>query len=488
MKTYSRRNFLQHVGTAAASLALAPGPLRAASPGRAAQPGRAGRPNILVVLSDDHSAPHVGCYGNLDIRTPNLDRLAAEGMRFDRAYVACPQCVPSRAAIMTGRSPIGIAMTRFTAPLPANVKTYPESLRAWGYYTGVAGRSYHLNGTQKNYAVIEQVFAAHHLQTFADRLDYVKIATSRPEIFSQFDEFLDLAPRDQPFFLQLCFFDPHRPLDRDAIARPHDPAALKLPVHYPDTRLVREDFARYYDEIARFDEDFGRVLTILDKRNLAGDTLVLFMGDNGASQLRGKGTLYEFGIHVPLIVRWPGRVEPGSSSAELISSEDLAPTLLGAAGLPALPGMTGHSFLPLLRGEPFEGRERLFSERGAHGIGLPVNSALFDLGRCVVSRTHKLIYNALWQLPYAPVDCGAEPFWKELQALGAAGKLSPELARLYFAPQRPMFELYDLAADPAEMHNLYDKPETAVVQQELLAALTEWMILEGDFLPLPLGT
>src|SRR5271170_701038 len=104
----------------------------------------ADRPNILLVLSDDHSAAHVGCYGNPDIHTPNLDRFAGEGMRFDRAYVACPQCVPSRAAIMTGRSPVAIQMTRFTAPLPIDVPIYPELLRSAGYYAGVAGRTFHL--------------------------------------------------------------------------------------------------------------------------------------------------------------------------------------------------------------------------------------------------------------------------------------------------------------------------------------------------------
>src|SRR5207253_5775927 len=108
-----------------------------------------------------------------------------------------------------------------------------------------------------------------------------------------------------------------RPLDRNAIPQPHDATKLKLPAHYPDTKLVREDFARYYDEIARFDGDFGQVLAELKKRGLAENTLVAFMGDNGASQLRGKGTLYEYGVHVPLIVRWPGKVKPGSATSEL---------------------------------------------------------------------------------------------------------------------------------------------------------------------------
>src|SRR5438270_435610 len=242
------------------------------------------RPNVLVVLTDDHSVPHVGCYGNHDIRTPNLDRFAAEGMRFDRAYVTCPQCVPSRASIMTGRSPVAIQMTRFSAPLPAEIPVFPELLKAAGYYAG----------------------------------------------------------------------------------------------------------------IARFDSDFGQIMGELAKRGLAENTIVMFMGDNGASQFRGKGTLYEYGVHVPLIIRWPGRVKPGSATAELVSGEDLAPTFLEAAGVTVPKAVTGRSFLKLLKGETFAGRRHVFAERGAHGQGLPTNSANFDLGRCVITKTHKLIYTATW--------------------------------------------------------------------------------------------
>jgi N-sulfoglucosamine sulfohydrolase len=446
-------------------------------------PAAADRPNVLVVLSDDHSVPHVGCYGNKDIKTPNLDRFAAEGLRFDRAYVACPQCVPSRAAIMTGRSPVAIQMTRFSAPLPAEIPVFPELLRASGYYAGVAGRTYHLDGSRLP-PESQAVFDRYGLVTFPKRLDYVKTG-GRPQMLAQFREFLDRVPSGRPFVLQLCSNDPHRPLDENAIPQPHDPAKLTLPPWYPDTKLVRADFARYYDEIARFDADFGQIMAELAKRGLAANTIVLFMGDNGASQFRGKGTLYEFGVHVPLLVRWPGVVKPGRATAELVSGEDLAPTFLEAAGVAAPKEMTGRSLLKLLRGEPFEGRKYVFAERGAHGGGLPTNSANFDLGRCVITKTHKLIYNALWQIPYWPVDFAGDAFWKELQQMHKDGKLSAELDRLYFSPTRPMFELFDLVADPAELANLAGKPAAAEVEKELKAALQEWMILQHDFLPLP---
>jgi arylsulfatase A-like enzyme len=443
------------------------------------------RPNILVVLSDDHSAAHVGCYGNKEIKTPNLDRFAAEGVRFNRAYVASPQCVPSRAALMSGRSPVAIGMSRFSAPFPADVKSYPEFLREKGYFTGLAGRTYHLDGAERN-PESRDVFARHHLKTFAPRFDFAKTAGNGNLALGQYREFLDAVPKGKPFFLQLCFSDPHRPLDKDAIPEPHDPKKLTLPPFYPDTQLVREDFARYYDEISRFDMHFGQVLDELKKRGLTDNTLVLFIGDNGASQFRGKGTLFEFGIRVPLLVRWPGKLKAGQATDTLISNEDIAPTLLEAAGLTPPKDMTGRSFHRLLVGAPYAAREFVFSERGAHGSGLPTQSAAFDLGRVVVGPRHKLIYNALWQIPYTPVDFAGDAFWKELTLLHKEGKLGEPYASVLFAPQRPMFELYDLQSDPHELKNLAGKPEVAGVEKELKAALHEWMILQKDFVPLPI--
>lgn len=444
-----------------------------------------GKLNVLLILSDDHSAPHVGAYGNPDIHTPNLDAFAAQGMRLDRAYVTCPQCVPSRASIFTGRSPVAIAMTRFSAPLPRDIKTFPEAMRAAGWFTGVAGRTYHMEGAPTS-PESRAVFEKYKLSgTFRDRVDYVKQTPDNGVALGQLREFLDLKPKDKPFFLQLCSSDPHRPLTTQGPIK-HDPAKLTLPAHYPETPAVREDFAAYYDEISHFDVFFGETMAELKKRGLADNTLVVFMGDNGASQFRGKGTLYEFGIHVPLLVRWPGRVKPGSSSTELVSGEDLAPTFLEAAGVSIPPEMSGKSFVKLLRGESGGARKFVFAERGSHASSLPGNTASFDLGRVVVSATHKLIYNALGQLPYWPVDFAGQAFWKEIVQQNQEGKLDAKLARLYFAAPRPMFELFDLRNDPNEFTNLYGQPATAAVQKELLAALQEWMILDRDYLPLPI--
>src|SRR5581483_11302395 len=159
----------------------------------------ADRPNILLVLSDDHSAPHLGCYGNPDVRTPNCDALAKEGVRFDRYYVGTPQCVPSRATIMTGRSAIAVQTTRCSAPLAAEYKVFPEILKEKaGYFAGVAGRTYHLDGAG-NVPESAAVFDRYGLRTFPKRLDFVKQGAGSATILAQFREFLDAVPRGKPF-------------------------------------------------------------------------------------------------------------------------------------------------------------------------------------------------------------------------------------------------------------------------------------------------
>ena len=438
------------------------------------------RPNVLVVLSDDHAAAHLGCYGNPDVKTPTFDAFAKTAARFERAYVTCPQCVPSRASLMTVRSPVAIGMTRFSAPLPAEFVTWPEVLRKAGYFTGVAGRSYHLDGAAN--PELNPIYQKHRLKTFPDRVDFVKTAPDGDGSLRQLAEFLDAVPAGKPFGLQLCFSDPHRPY---TAPKAHDPKAVTLPKHFPDTPAVRADYAAYLDEIARLDADFGRVLAELDRRKLADNTLVLFQGDNGAAQWRGKGTLYEFGIRVPLLVRWPGKAKGGTVSGELISGEDVAPTLLEACGEKPPKEMTGKSFAALLRGEPFEGRKYVFAERGAHGQGLPGNSSAFDLGRVVVSKTHKLVYNATFHLPYHGVDFGGSGMFQEFRELAQAKKLPAPLNALYDGRPRDMIEVFDLVNDPSEFVNLAGKPEAAAVEAELRAALVEWMVLERDYLPLP---
>jgi N-sulfoglucosamine sulfohydrolase len=199
----------------------------------------------------------------------------------------------------------------------------------------------------------------------------------------------------------------------------------------------------------------------------------------------GKGSLYDPGLNVPLMVRWPGRIKPARSSA-LISGEDIAATFMDAGGAALPAGVTGRSFLPLLLDREYRQREYVFSARFHHGNGpfTPSTRAnTWDLSRSVRSNRHKLIYNVTPGMEYNPVDSANGPSWQEMTAAHRAGKLPAALDRIYFQQPRPALELYDLDADPNELNNLAGQPEVADLQQTLMAVMQEKMILDSDFVP-----
>lgn len=443
-------------------------------------------PNILLILSDDHSAPYLGCYGAGYLKSPRLDRFAAEGMRCDRAFTAAPQCVPSRTALLTGRSPVAARMGRFSSPLPADVVTAPELLRTRGYRTGVCGRYFHLNGVIKAQPHTQSVYDRYGLQTWAKRVDMMDVSPQQTTA-EKLDRFLGETGSGKPWFFWINYSDPHHVWD--AKAGNVDAAKIALPPHLPDLPGVRADLARYCGEVERMDGFFGQAMDVLKARGAEENTLVLFMGDNGMAFPHGKGSLYDPGMNVPLIARWPGRIKPGSTTTSLISGEDITPTFLDAAGVAAPKEMTGRSFLPLLTGSAsYQPRKHIFSARIPHGnspFTPATRSATFDLSRCVRSDRWKLIYNCTPQMEYWPVDSGNDPGWQEMLAAHRAGMLKAEHERAYFQRPRPVIELFDLANDPGELVNLAGRPETAVVQQELLEALQEKMIIDFDYLPPP---
>lgn len=447
------------------------------------------RPNILFVLSDDHSYPFLGCYGRTEMKTPSLDRIAAEGMMFRRMFTGAPQCVPSRATIMTGRSPVACRITRFSSPLPRDETTFPEILKSdAGYFVGVCGRSYHLDGSGRAPAATEAVFEENHMQTFRERFDFVD-ATGQENVPAKMNEFFDQRPKDKPFFLWVNFSDPHHPWNTGT--NPPDPAKLEVPGYLPDLPGVRGDLSRYEGEIEHCDDDFQRVLDIVKERASLDNTLVIFMGDNGMAFPSGKGSLHDPGLNVPLLAWWPGVVKPGGDTSALISGEDIAPTCLEAAGLQVPQRISGVSFLPLLKGESFpQERTHLFAERGPHGSAsfeLNTAASAVDYSRCVRSARHKLIYNVTPHQRYAPVDSAGDPSWKDIVKAHEEKSLATEFEELWFTSPRPVYELYDLESDPNELHNLYGQKGQEEVTLELKTVLQRKMILDFDYLPLPIA-
>lgn len=445
------------------------------------------KPNILLLLSDDHSYPFLSCYGDPNVKTPSIDRLATEGMKFHRFFTAAPQCVPSRAALMTGRSPVAARMTRFSAPLPRDEVALPELLRdQGGYYAGVCGRSFHLDGANRSGQAMLTVFERNNLKTFKDRVDYLRTGPDNG-VSSQVAEFLDARPADKPFFMWANFSDPHHAWNAPDTFRP-DPSSLKLPLHWPDYPGMRNQLADYCAEVNRLDGAVGEVIGLLEKRGLLEKTLVVFTGDNGAALPHGKGSLYDPGSNVPFLVRWPGFVKSGGESRALVSGEDLAPTLLAAAGLEKFPKMSGVSILPLLKGGAYQPRKFVYIERGPHGsapVTSKMSSAGYDLSRAVRSDRYKFIYNCTPWIPYSPVDSAGGAAWKEIQAGNESGRLFTGLKTTYFSNPRPVYEFYDLDKDPSELDNLSGRASVASEEQELREALAEKMILDWDYLPLP---
>ncbi|MDP7441550.1 MAG: sulfatase [Verrucomicrobiota bacterium] len=452
------------------------------------------RPNILLVLSDDHSVPHVGAYGDANCQrlnlTPNLDAFAAEGMRFDRAYTTAPQCAPSRISIFAGRSPVALSATRFAQPARPGTLLLTDALRAEGYWVGVDGRNQHLEGKRKDapHVVDELEKMSVRGEHFEGRFDhFIPGASTKGEHLAKVPDMLDSAldkvPEGKPFFLYFGFNQPHRKWgdDHEGI----EPTKLKLPPDWPDLPEVRLDYARYLAEVRDLDRGFGLLLETLEKRGLSENTLVVFMGDNGEALLRGKGTLYGRGLHVPLMVRWPEKIKPGTESDVLVSGEDFAPTLLAAVGMDAPVEMTGVNFLPALLGNSFTGREQVFAERGWHS-GPITRSDGFDLSRSITTKRYNFIYNAIPERGYTPVDMAKKnAAWNAIKAARESSDLSELHERLYFDSPRPVFELYDLENDPYEMNNLADTEAVREVEEDLREKLDRWMVREGDYLPLP---
>jgi N-sulfoglucosamine sulfohydrolase len=439
-------------------------------------------PNLLFILSDDHSSPYLGAYGASWMSTPNLDQFAREGMLFERAFTAAPQCVPSRTALMTGRSPVAARMGRFSSPLPPDILTVPEVLRTRGYHTGVCGRYFHLDGVVNPSPVTAQVYEKNQMRTWKNRIDFLNIS-SQAATPGQFEEFLKGKPAGRPWFFWINYNDPHHVWDADA--GKVDPAKIVVPRHLPDLPGVRGDLARYCGEVERADRSFAAAMKVLRDHGEEAGTLVIFMGDNGMAFPHGKGSLYDPGLNVPLMARWPGRIKPGRTRT-LISGEDIAATFMDAGGAATPRGVSGRSFYPLLTGGAYTSREYIFAARLHHGnsaFGPNTRADTFDLSRCVRSGRYKLIYNLTPQMEYWPVDSGNDPGWQEILAAHQAGKLSPEHERAYFQRPRPVLELYDLEDDPAELNNLAGKPEVRDVQQTLAAALQEKLITDYDFVP-----
>ncbi len=435
-----------------------------------------GKPNIILIIADDMAWDDCGAYGHPFIRTPHIDRLASEGMRFTNAYLTISSCSPSRASIITGRYPHQTGAEQLHWPLPGSQLTFVELLRDAGYWTSAAGK-WHLGDKVKNRfdRVMEPGMDGFILPDSAAGKRASMVARNKSGC-EDWVAVLNQRSPGQPFFLWLASFDPHRDYEDSILATPHTVNDVRVPPYLPDIPEVRNDLALYYDEIARLDSYIGLVLDELDRQELAENTWVLFLSDNGRPFPRDKTTLYDGGIKTPFIVRWPGMIRPGQVCENLISSIDIAPTILELAGIPVPGQMEGTSLVPLLTQPDTPVRSYIYAEDHWHDYE--------DLTRAVRSLNYKYIRNDYYDLPATPsADAGRSPTFQAMIKMNERGRLTPAQRACFIQP-RPKEELYDMLNDPYELNNLADSAAYRGILEEFRNALDEWSEKTGFRIPL----
>ena len=447
--------------------------------------------NVLFITVDDMNRDSVGVYGaKVPETTPNIDRLASQGLRFEHAHVTVAICQPTRAVWMTGRYPHNNGALGFDE-IRAGVPTLPETLRQNDYYTGILGKTHHVVPSREN--------------AFEYRRPREELLYGRsPDLYGTFvAEFLRDARRsDQPFFLMVNTADPHRPFDtrkpavqrsladvdaatngkndwytRDfpAPSRIYQPDEIVVPGFLPDLPEIREEIAMYYSSVRRADDVVGRVLDALKAAGFADNTLVMLKSDHGIAVPFAKTNVWRHSTLTPWIVRWPGVIKPGIHETEhLVAGVDFAPTILEILGIDAMQGMDGRSFLPVLQGRKQDGREFVYTQ-----INTLVTGASYTM-RSIQGKRFGLIWSA-W-------SDGTTVFSNESMkgltwnAMVSAAESDPTVAaRVRHFQYRVPLEFYDYAQDPDSLANRIHDPQARDTIQALALRLGEFMRSSGDF-------
>ncbi|MEX2212635.1 MAG: sulfatase [Phycisphaeraceae bacterium] len=411
-------------------------------------------PNIVIFIGDDLGDGDLACYGHKVLRTPHTSRLAAEGMRFDAAFLTISSCSPSRASILTGRYPHSTRAEDLHDPLPGDQKMISQYLRDAGYYTASIGKWHLGNEVRKQFDDVIECQAAPTAQ------NTVKLIKDRP--------------KDKPFFLWVASTDPHRPYQLKTIDDPHKAENVVVPPYLPDHPMIRKELALYYDEVERFDACVGSVRAALEEAGELDNTIVIFMSDNGMPFPRAKTTLYDAGIRTPLIVRYPRAVPKGAVQKNLFSVVDLAPTLLAMAGVKHST-MQGESQAAMWFDAKAKGRDAVYAEANWHDFE--------QFTRAVRDDRFKLVRNYYNDLPlWNSVDSISSITWVGYMEMKKAGKLTAAQQQIFLEP-RPREELYDTQADPDEFVNVANDPKYAADLARLQKKLDTWREQTDDALP-----
>lgn len=455
-----RRDFLRTVGISTAGLAATPSTyptvLRAGESGTASE-----RPNILVMMADDHTYHDLGCAGNADVQTPNIDQLASEGMRFTQAFNSSPMCAPTRMSLYTGIHPVRNGAYPNHSRVYPDVRSMPQYLGDLGYQVGIIGKRH--EAPLENFP-FEDLGGRHH-----DGGKGVDLELSKVRAFLEENE-------SDPWGLVVSMNQPHRPWNR-GVEYAYDPDALTLPPYLVDTPETRTALADYYAEITYMDRQVGGVLQHLAETGQAENTIVVFLTEHGSNLPHCKWTCYDTGVRSTAVVRWPGTVAQGQVSDAIVQYVDVLPTLLDAAGgSPEAHDFDGRSFLPVLTGERESHQEFAFSLQTSKGI---YNGPEAYGIRSVRSPRYRLIWNLNWEQEFQNLVTSRFPPYQSWKREAQKGDpFARERAQWY--RKRPQFELYDLRADPYELHNRAEHTAYQSVRAHLKEELDAWMAQQGD--------
>ncbi|MFC6100494.1 sulfatase family protein [Olivibacter domesticus] len=418
------------------------------------------RPNIIIIMADDLDSRQLSCYGGQNIRTENIDQLASEGLKFNSIIASEAMCIPTRASLFTGLYPAKHGAYQNHKPVYGHLKSVVHYLNEAGYRVGLTGKN--------------------HVTKPTSVFPFDRIAGFEPNCVSKTDDYtLDSVrhyiQQKDPFCLFVMSINPHAPWTMGNPSE-FDPAKLKLPAHWVDTKLIREQFCKYLAEVRRLDNQVGDIMKLLKETGTEENTIVIFLGEQGPQFPGGKWTLFDNGQKSSMIVKWPENVKAHTETDAIVQYEDITPTLIDIVGGKPVTGLDGLSFKEVLQGKTETHREVAY---GIHnnipeGPAYPIRS-IRDLHYKFI---RNLTPDSTYYIKYMMNTSNEQLAWTTWVHKATSNDQAKRLIQRI--QHRPAIELYDLQKDPYELENLADKPAYQDVVDKYAKHLDAWMKAQGD--------
>jgi N-sulfoglucosamine sulfohydrolase len=415
------------------------------------------RPNFIIIIGDDISWNDLGCYGHPTVKSPNIDQLANEGIKFTNTFLTASSCSPSRCSIISGRYPHNTGAAELHTPLPAGMPTLPGELKKSGYYTVSAGK-WHLGPDAK----VDFDMVVEKDNGNGGEKQWLRVMKERP--------------KDKPFFFWFAALDAHRIWHADDFGTPHDPANSDIPPYLVDAAGTRQDLASYYNEIQRMDYYVGEVKKELLQQGVLENTLIIVMADNGRPFPRSKTRVYDSGMKTPFVLSWPkGQQGKNLESNSLVSVIDIAPTFLELAGVEIGSSFQGVSFSAIIENPYKEHRNYVFAEHNWHD---------YEAHERMVRTKHfmYLVNNRPQFSNQGPADSNNSASYADLKDVRDEGKLNAAQADVFLTP-RPHEELFDCLQDPQQLSNVASIEKYEEILIDLRSVMHRWSTETGDDVP-----